>query len=64
MPVWGRGCVLCLNCVTTCPEEAVTCPLDWPVFRPFVRWNVNRAWSDAQLDHARVEFKRGRIKRV
>ncbi|MDF1542217.1 MAG: hypothetical protein P1P71_03795 [Anaerosomatales bacterium] len=56
--------MLCLDCATICPEEAVTCPLDWPVFRPFVRWNVDRAWRDPGLEHASVEFERGRITRV
>lgn len=64
MPVWGRECVLCLNCVTVCPQEAVSCPLDWRVFQPFVRWNVRRALSDTALEHASVEFRRGRITRV
>lgn len=64
LPAWGRDCVLCLNCVTVCPEEAVTCPMDWRLFRPFVRWNVNRAWSDPRLEHACVEFRGGRITRV
>jgi len=64
LPAWGRDCVLCLSCVATCPEEAVTCPFDWAVFRPFLRWNVNRAWRDPDLDHARAELKRGKITRV
>jgi len=64
VPSWGRECVLCLNCVTVCPQEAVRCPLDWRIFQPFVRWNVNRAWRDPGLEHAHVEFRRGRITRV
>ena len=64
MPHWGRDCVLCLECRRICPEEAVSCPLDWAVFRPFVRWNVDRAWRDPDLDHARVQFKRGKFVRL
>lgn len=64
VPDWGRECVLCLNCVTVCPREAVSCPLDWWVFQPFVRWNVRRALADPGLEHARVEFRHGRITRV
>lgn len=60
-PSWGRDCVLCLLCVTNCPEDAVSCPLDWAIFRPFVRWNVNRAWRDPDLEHAEVRFERGRF---
>ena len=64
LPTWGRDCVMCLNCVTICPEEAVSCPMDWAFFRLFIRWNVDRAWRDPDLDHARAEFKRGKITRV
>ena len=64
LPAWGRDCVICLNCVATCPEEAVTCPADWVVFRPFISWNVNRARHDPDLEHARVEHRGGRFIRV
>lgn len=64
LPSWGRGCVLCLLCVTNCPEEAVRCPMDWAVFRPFIRWNVERAWRDSDLEHTRVRFERGRFIRM
>lgn len=63
-PSWGRDCVLCLNCVAACPAEAVACPLDWPVFRPFVRWNVERARRDPALEVARVELRHGTFRRV
>lgn len=64
MPAWGRDCVLCLDCVTSCPEEAVSCPLDRRVFRPFMRWNVNRAWRDPNLEHVKVDFRRGKFTRM
>lgn len=64
LPSWGRECVLCLHCVATCPEEAVTCPVDWAVFRPLIRWNVRRAWRDPMVEHARVELSHGRIRRM
>jgi len=64
LPRWGRDCVLCLDCVTTCPAEAVRSPLDWALFRPFMRWNVRRALRDPNLEHTRVEFRQGRFKRM
>ncbi len=64
LPVWGRDCVLCLTCAEVCPEAAVSCPIDWAVARPFLRYNVARAARDPQLEHVRVELKRGRVTRV
>lgn len=63
LPVWGSGCVLCGTCVEVCPEEAVHWPIDWPVFAPFLRHNVNRALRDCSLDHVQVEMKRGKFVR-
>lgn len=64
LPTWTPACMLCLNCVATCPEDAVTCAIDWAFFQPFVRWNVWRALRDPALEHARVEFGRGRFTRL
>jgi flavodoxin/NAD-dependent dihydropyrimidine dehydrogenase PreA subunit len=64
LPRWGRGCVLCLDCVTTCPEEAVRCPLDWAFFRPFMLWNVRHALADPDLARTRVEHRGGRFTRL
>ena len=64
LPSWGRECVLCLNCRTRCPEDAIRCPLDWAILRPFLRWNVHHAWQDPGLDHARAEHRRGNITRL
>lgn len=62
-PVWDRSCVLCLECVRVCPEGAVVCPIDWPIFDPFVRWTIGQALRIPGLEHARVTFARGRIVR-
>jgi ferredoxin/flavodoxin len=64
LPVWDRSCVLCLECVRVCPEEAVVCPIDWPIFSPFIRWTIGRALRIPGLEHTRVEFCRGRIVRM
>lgn len=60
-PAWARDCLVCGTCVGTCPEDAVRSPYDWGVLTPFFRYNVKHAARDAELDHERVEFKRGRI---
>lgn len=64
LPSWRQECVLCLLCVTNCAEEAVTCPMDWSVFRPFVRWNIRRALRDPEIEHAGVRFERGKFIRT
>jgi flavodoxin/NAD-dependent dihydropyrimidine dehydrogenase PreA subunit len=63
-PVWGRNCLLCLQCEMHCPEEAITSVVSWPLFRAAMRCNVRRALRDKNLDHVRVVCRRGRIKRL
>jgi len=64
LPVWGRDCVMCLTCAEVCPESAIDCPIDWPAFRPFLRYNVRRAGRDPGIEHARVELRRGKVVRL
>lgn len=62
--VWGRSCLMCLNCEMKCPEDAITSPASWPLFRPIMMYNVHRASRDSILDHVRVKHSRGHTKRV
>jgi flavodoxin/NAD-dependent dihydropyrimidine dehydrogenase PreA subunit len=41
-PKWGRRCVLCCACAVACPARAVSTPLSWPVFAPFLAYNIRR----------------------
>ena len=63
-PVWGRECLLCLSCEMKCPEDAITSPVSWPLFRPAMMYNVHQASRDPSIDHVRVKHSRGRAKRV
>ena len=63
-PVWGHNCLLCLNCEMQCPEEAITSPVSWPLFRPTMMYNVRQASRDLSLDHVRVKYSQGRTQRV
>ena len=54
-PVWGRDCLLCLTCELECPEEAITSVISWPLIRPLMVHNVNRASQDPSLDHVRID---------
>jgi flavodoxin/Fe-S-cluster-containing hydrogenase component 2 len=63
-PVWGRNCLLCLTCELKCPKGAITSPVSWPLFTPFMVYNVSHASRDAALEHARVIHKHGHTQRV
>jgi flavodoxin/ferredoxin len=62
--VWGRNCLLCLSCEMNCPEDAITSPVSWPIFRPFMIYNTRHACQDPSLDYARVIHKRGQTERL
>jgi flavodoxin/NAD-dependent dihydropyrimidine dehydrogenase PreA subunit len=61
---WGRSCLLCLSCEMNCPEDAITSPVSWPIFRPFMIYNTRRACQDPLLDSARVIHRRGLTTRL
>jgi flavodoxin len=56
---WGRKCLLCLSCEMNCPEDAITSPVSWPIFRPFMIYNVRHACQDPALDSTTVIHERG-----
>ncbi len=62
--VWGRDCLLCLFCEMNCPREAITSPLSWRIFRPFLWGNVRHAARDAALDHVRITHEKGETRRI
>ena len=61
---WGRNCLLCLSCEMKCPEDAVTSPASWSIFKPFMRYNTSHGSRDSMLDHVRVVHKRGQTRRL
>jgi len=63
-PGWGRECLLCLYCEMKCPEEAIMSPVSWPIFEPFMRYNVKQASRDPRIDHVHVIHARGRVSRL
>jgi len=63
-PVWGRNCLLCLYCEMKCPTKAILSPVSWPLFSPFVAYNVWKARNDSSIVHARVIHEKGRTKRL
>jgi flavodoxin/formate hydrogenlyase subunit 6/NADH:ubiquinone oxidoreductase subunit I len=63
-PVWGRNCLLCLYCEMHCPQDAITSPVSWPLFVPFLKYNVSRASRNPSLDYVRVKHGQGRTQRL
>jgi flavodoxin/ferredoxin len=61
-PVWGRNCLLCFSCEMKCPKEAISAPLTWLLFKPFMIYNTFRASRDPLLDHVRVVHNNGLTK--
>jgi ferredoxin/flavodoxin len=63
-PAWGRNCLLCLTCESKCPQDAITSPVSWPLFTPFMIYNVRQARRDPSLDHVRIIHHQGRTQPV
>lgn len=63
-PVWGRNCNLCLMCETKCPRDAIKSMIDWPIFLPFLKFNVRVASRDNALHHVRVKHHQGKTEKL
>lgn len=62
--VWNRNCLLCLSCEMNCPEDAITSPVSWPIFRPFLIYNTKHGSRDPLLDYVRVIHEKGQTRRL
>lgn len=63
-PVWGNNCILCLYCALSCPEEAITTPIDWILFKPFLDYNVQKALKDPEIDNVSIKLHKGKVERL
>lgn len=63
-PLWGRHCLLCLYCEMKCPTDAIVSPVSWPLFSPFMVYNVWRARRDSAIENARVVHEKGHTRRI
>lgn len=63
-PQWGRNCIACWYCEMSCPSEAITSPIDWPIMIPFLKYNIKEAVSDPSIDKVKVTFSKGKAKRI
>jgi len=63
-PVWGRNCLLCLTCEMKCPKGAIVSPVAWPIFKPFLIYNIHHASRDPSLDYVRVIHRNGHTQRI
>jgi flavodoxin/Pyruvate/2-oxoacid:ferredoxin oxidoreductase delta subunit len=60
MRVWGRECILCFACEMNCPREAISSPVTWALFSPFMLYNAWAAARDPAIEHVRVVHAKGR----
>jgi len=58
--VWGRECILCFACEMNCPREAISSPMTWSMFWPFMVYNTWSAARDPAIEHVRVVHANGR----
>lgn len=56
---WGSNCLLCLSCEMNCPVDAITSPVSWPLFRPFMVLKTWLARRDPSLENVRVVHRHG-----
>jgi flavodoxin/NAD-dependent dihydropyrimidine dehydrogenase PreA subunit len=54
-PKWGNNCILCCSCEIKCPNKAISTPISWLIFSPFLWYNIIRtkknkiAWITSKL---------------
>jgi flavodoxin/NAD-dependent dihydropyrimidine dehydrogenase PreA subunit len=59
---WGRDCILCFACEASCPREAISAPVTWALFWPFMVYNTRTAAADPAVEHVRVVHANGRTR--
>jgi len=63
-PTWGSNCILCFYCALRCPEEAITTPEDWILFKLFLDYNVQKALNDPEIDNVPIKLNKGQVERI
>jgi flavodoxin/NAD-dependent dihydropyrimidine dehydrogenase PreA subunit len=55
IPKWGSNCILCCACEIKCPNKAISTPISWFIFSPFLWFNILRTkknkinWTTSNL---------------
>jgi len=62
-PRWGSDCLMCMTCELRCPKDAIHSPFDWPLFAPFMKYNIRKGHRDG-LSSARVTHAGGVTQRL
>jgi flavodoxin/Pyruvate/2-oxoacid:ferredoxin oxidoreductase delta subunit len=63
-PTWGNNCIGCFMCEMRCPNDAISSVIDWPILRPFFKYNVRTAFQDKLIEHVRVKHQHGKTQRL
>lgn len=63
-PSWGGSCISCWYCEMMCPKEAISSPIDWPVMKLLISYNIWQSRKDPSIEHVPAVLKNGRIERL
>jgi len=64
LPRFGSSCICCWYCDMKCPEEAISTPLNWPVFSLFNMYNIKKTLKNDAVKYERVKLERGKVIRL
>lgn len=60
-PRFGSSCISCWYCETMCPAEAITSPIDWPVMKFLISFNIRFSKRDPSIKYVPAVLKKGKI---
>jgi len=63
-PKWNNACLFCWFCEMKCPENAIKSPIDWPIMKPFMIYNVSQARKNPANEGIQVKLEKGKIIRL
>lgn len=63
-PKFGKNCIACFNCQLVCPEEAISSPMDWKMFSPFLAYNVRHLPEIPSIELIKVKLNKGKVERL
>jgi flavodoxin/ferredoxin len=63
-PHWNRSCIMCLSCESHCPENAILSPVNWPVMKPLIKYNVKKIMDDPALGKIKIRHQHGKIEKI
>lgn len=63
-PKFGKNCIACFGCELMCPEEAISSPMDWMMFSPFMAYNVRNLPKISSIEMIKVKLNKGKVEKL